>query len=155
MRTSDMPEILIKRNVPLQQTIRWKHFDYRKDQIFYKWNIPSRLWYYWWRIGVVVLFLYWGVILWIIPLILLFAPKRIKCLCISEEWIWCNCYGHWILHSRFIFVNYNDISSVIIDWNTIEIVGKKQIIFDNILEIEKLNSTLHNYQYTITNINKK
>ena len=148
-------DILNLRNVSLTLTIRWHYFDYNKDQIFYKEHIKSRFWYYWRKIGIVLLFLCWGMILWIIPLILLFGPKRIKCLCVSEEWIWCNCYGHWVFHRRFIFINYSDIESVNIFWNTVKISGKNEFSFNDILEIEKLNKTLKKYKYKITNINKK
>lgn len=150
-----IPELLSKRNVPFQQEIRWHNFDYDKDQIFYKWHIQSRFWYYWWRICIVLIFLCWGIVLWIIPLVLLFGPKRIKCLCVSEEWIWCNCYGHWIFHRRFIFIDYNDIESVNVFWNTVKIVSKKEFSFNDVLEIEKLNKTLKKYKYKITNENKK
>lgn len=159
----------LRKLIYVDYDINWQKiedkFNYYKNEVFYKNDIPSKFNYYFRRYLVVICFLLLGVILWIIPLCLLFGGKkpRNKYLLVKKDVIWI--YEKWWIRSdNKDFFSKSDITGITVKLgnkskkNSVNIYIKcdddkrkdyPSGIFHNVYELDKLVETLNKYWYNV------
>lgn len=142
-------------------TIKDEVFEQSKNQIFYRDNIPTKIWYYRWRILITIILLFIWIWPWLILLWILFfeIKPRNRFLLINDDVIWW--YNKWYFvmwaWSNKNLINKRNVYKIEIDKSKNAICvnrmtkryKRKSFYFNKIHNLDTLIKVLKNQWYKL------